>query len=57
MNNFPDFFYYLTFLNLGVLQNIVFKLKNNIEAIRAGTIKSIKSELAKEGNLAKIKCM
>ena len=48
---------YLIFLNLGALKNIILKLKNNIEIVRAGTIKSIKSELNREGILAKIKCM
>tara|TARA_B100000287_G_C20485138_1_gene722746 strand:- start:202 stop:330 length:129 start_codon:yes stop_codon:yes gene_type:complete len=42
---------------LGVLKNIILKLKNNITAVRAGTIYSIKSEFTKEGILAKIKCM
>ena len=49
-------YFYLTFLNFGVLKNIILKLKNRIETVNAGTIKSIKSELRKEGNLAKIKC-
>ena len=48
---------YLTFLNFGVLKNIILKLKNNIEMIRAGTIYSIKSELNIEGRPEKIKCM
>ena len=30
--------YYLTFLNLGVLKNIILRLKNNIEIVRAGKI-------------------
>ena len=47
---------YLTFLNLGVLKNIILRLKNNIEIVRAGKIKSIKSELIREGILPKIKC-
>ena len=50
-------FNYLTFLNFGVLKNIILKLKNNIEIERAGNIKSIKSELTVEGIAAKIKCM
>jgi len=29
---------YLTFLNLGVLKNIILRLKNNIEIVRAGKI-------------------
>ena len=29
---------YLTFLNLGVLKNIILRLKNNIEIERAGKI-------------------
>ena len=55
--NYLEKLYYLTFLNFGVLKKIIFKLKNNIETIRAGTKKSIKSELTKEGVLAKIRCM
>jgi len=39
------------------LKNIVLRLKNNIEIIRAGNIKSINSELIREGILPKIKCM
>jgi len=39
------------------LKNIILMLKNNIEIVSAGKIKSIKSELNKEGTLAKIKCM
>jgi hypothetical protein len=30
--------YYLTFLNLGVLKNIILRLKNNIAIARAGKI-------------------
>ena len=48
---------YLTFLNLGVLKNIILKLNNNIETVRIGTIYSIKSEFTKEGYFAKIKCI
>ena len=29
---------YLTFLNFGVLKNIIFKLKNKIEIVRTGKI-------------------
>jgi len=29
---------YLTFLNLGVLKNIILRLKNNIEIVSAGKI-------------------
>tara|TARA_B100000401_G_scaffold260586_1_gene177331 strand:+ start:196 stop:312 length:117 start_codon:yes stop_codon:yes gene_type:complete len=29
---------YLIFLNFGVLKNIILKLKNNIEIVRAGKI-------------------
>jgi len=29
---------YLTFLNLGVLKNIILRLKNNIDIVRAGKI-------------------
>jgi len=29
---------YLTFLNLGVLKNIILRLKNNIEIVRAGKL-------------------
>jgi len=29
---------YLTFLNFGALKNIILKLKNNIEIVRAGTM-------------------
>ena len=47
---------YLTFLNFGALKNIIFKLKNNIVIVSAGRIYSIKSELKREGILAKIKC-
>ncbi|KGG02683.1 hypothetical protein EU99_1645 [Prochlorococcus marinus str. MIT 9321] len=39
-----------------MFKNIIFKLKNNITTVRAGSIYSIKSELNKEGILAKIKC-
>jgi hypothetical protein len=42
---------------LGDLKKIILILNNNIEKVKAGTIKSIKSEFIKEGNLAKIKCM
>ena len=49
--------YYLTFLNFGVSKNIILMLKNNIETVRAGNMKSIKSELTKEGILPKIICM
>ena len=56
-NNNSKILYYLTFLNLGVLKNIILRLKNNIEIVSAGKIKSIKSELNREGNCAKIKCM
>ena len=48
---------YLTFLNFGDLKNITFKLKNNIEIVRVGTIYSIESELNREGILAKNKCI
>ena len=48
---------HLTFLNFGVVKKIILTLKNNIEIVSAGKIKSIKSELNKEGILAKIKCM
>ena len=37
-NNYSEILGYLTFLNFGVLKNIVLKLKNNIEIVRAGTI-------------------
>jgi len=39
------------------LKNIILRLKNNIEIVRAGKIKSIKSKLTKEGILPKIRCM
>jgi len=39
------------------LKNIILRLKNNIEIVRAGKMKSIKSDLNKEGILPKIKCM
>jgi len=39
------------------LKNIILRLKNNIEIVRAGKMKSIKSELIREGILPKIKCM
>tara|TARA_A100001035_G_C27588938_1_gene411044 strand:- start:415 stop:543 length:129 start_codon:yes stop_codon:yes gene_type:complete len=42
---------------LGVLKNIILKLKNNIETVRAGKIYSIKSELTNGGILEKTKCM
>ena len=48
---------YLTFLNFGDLKNITFKLKNNIEIVRVGTIYSIELELNREGILAKNKCI
>ena len=48
--------FYLTFLNFGVLKNITLKLKNKIVIVRAGRIYRIKSELNREGILAKIKC-
>ena len=48
---------YLTFRNFGVLKNIILKLNNNIESVKAGTMKSINSELTKGVILAKIKCM
>jgi len=56
-NSCSEIFSYLTFLSLFVLKNIILKLKNNIEMIRAGTIYSIKSELNIEGRPEKIKCM
>jgi len=37
-NNNSKILDYLTFLNLGVLKNIIFRLKNNIEIVRAGKI-------------------
>ena len=48
---------YLTLLNLGALKNIILRLNNNIEIVRTGKIKSIKSELISEGILPKIRCM
>ena len=48
---------YLTFLSLGVLKNIILKLRNNIEIVRAGTMYSIESEFNKDGIPEKIKCM
>jgi len=36
--NNSKIFDYLTFLNLGVLKNIILRLKNNIEIVRAGKI-------------------
>jgi len=48
---------YLILLNLGALKNIILRLKNNIEIVRAGKIYSIESELIREGILPKIKCM
>ena len=48
---------HFTFLNFGVLKKIILILKNNIEIVSAGKIKSIKSELNKEGILANIKCI
>ena len=36
-NNFKILDYF-TFLNLGVLKNIILRLKNNIEIVRAGKI-------------------
>ena len=49
--------FYESFLNLGALKNIILKLNNNIEIVRTGKIKSIKSELISEGILPKIRCM
>ena len=57
VDQYPKIFYYLTFLNLGDLKNIIFNEKNNIEIVRAGTIQRIKSELTKEGIIVKIKCI
>ena len=37
-NNNSKILDYLTFLNLGVLKNIILRLKNNIEIVRAGKI-------------------
>jgi len=39
------------------LKNIILRLKNNIEIVRAGKIYSINSEFIREGILPKIKCM
>ena len=39
------------------MKNIILRLKNNIEIVSAGKIKSTKSVLNIEGILAKIKCM
>ena len=36
--NNSKIFDYLTFLNLGVLKNIILRLKNNIEIVSAGKI-------------------
>ena len=36
-NSYSEILSYLTFLNFGVLKNIIFKLKNNIKTVRAGT--------------------
>ena len=36
--NNPKIVDYLTFLNLGVLKNIILRLKNNIEIVRTGKI-------------------
>ena len=36
--NNPKIPTYLTFLNLGVVKNIILRLKNNIEIVRAGKI-------------------
>jgi len=41
---------------LGALKNIILKLKNSIKTVRVGKIKSIKSAVTKEGELAKNKC-
>tara|TARA_A100001388_G_C28279579_1_gene271449 strand:- start:149 stop:373 length:225 start_codon:yes stop_codon:yes gene_type:complete len=49
--------YYFAFLNFGVLKNMILRLKNNIEIVRAGKMKSIKSELTREETFPKIKCM
>ena len=38
IKNDSKILYYLTFLNLGVLKNIILRLKNNIEIVRAGKI-------------------
>ena len=56
-NNKSKILDYLTFLNLGVLKNIILRLKNNIEIVSAGKIKRTKSEPNREGIIAKIKCM
>ena len=53
--NKPEIIFYLTFLNFGVLTNIILKLKNNIKSVRPGTMYRIKSELRKEGVPAKIR--
>ena len=37
-NNYSEILFYFTFLNFGVLKNIILKLKNNIEIVRTGTI-------------------
>ena len=49
--------HHFTFLNFGVERNIILRLKNNIDIVSAGKIKSIKSEFNREGIPAKIKCM
>ena len=53
----PKIFFYLTFLKLGALKNIIFNEKNNNETVRAGTMYRIKSEFTKDGILAKIICI
>ena len=40
-----------------MLKKIILKLKNNIEIVSAGKIKSINSEFNRDGINAKIKCM
>ena len=42
---FPQELFYLTFRNFGELKNIILKLKNNIESVRAGTMYRIRLEL------------
>ena len=49
--------YYFTALNLGALKNIILRANNNIEIARTGRMYSIKSDVIKEGVLAKIKCI
>ena len=47
--NISKILYYLTFLNLGVLKNIILRLKNNIEMVRAGRYKVLnQNSLEKE---------